>query len=79
MVSLILRVSFVIAGILILFFMLMAGFQIISSAGSSNPEGAKKGKAAAEAAVVGFVIVFVAYWIIRIIEIITGSNFITGL
>jgi hypothetical protein len=78
LVSLILNGSFVIAGVLILFFLVIAGFQIISGAGQNNPESVKKGQQAASAAILGFVIVFVAYWIIRVIEIITGFHFITS-
>src|SRR3989304_1454810 len=76
LVSFVLRASFVVSGVLILFFIVFAGFTIIASAGSNNPEGAKKGKDAATAAALGFVIVFVAYWIVRIIEIITGFKLI---
>lgn len=77
LVSLFLKASFAIAGLLVLFFIVFAGFQMIVGAGQNNPEAAKKGKEAATAAVVGFVIIFVAYWIIRIIELITGQPFIT--
>lgn len=77
LVSLILKISFVLAGILILFFMVVAGFQIVAGAGSNNPESAKKGQQAASAAAIGFVIVFVAYWIVRIIELISGLKLIS--
>ncbi len=77
LVSLGLQISFVLAGLLVLFFIVFAGFQIVAGAGQNNPEAAKKGKEAATAAVLGFVIIFVAYWIIRIIEVISGYNFIT--
>ena len=50
---------------------------MIASAGSSNPEGAEKAKKAATSALVGFVVIFVAYWIIRVIEEITGIKFVT--
>lgn len=79
LISLILKAAFAISGVLILFLIVFAGFTIIASAGSNNPEGAKKGKDAATAAALGFVIIFVAYWIIRIIELITGQRFITGM
>lgn len=78
LVSMVLKLSFVIAGVLILVMFLIAGFQIIAGAGQNNPEGAKKGKQAATSAAIGFVIVFVAYWIVRVIEVITGFDFITG-
>lgn len=78
LISLILKFSFVIAGVLILVMFLIAGFQIVMGAGQNNPDSAKKGKQAATTAAIGFVIVFVAYWIVRLIEIITKVNFITG-
>lgn len=79
LVSLVLKLSFVVAGVLILIMFLIAGFQMIMGAGQNNPDSAKKGKEAATSAAIGFVIVFVAYWIVRLIEIITGFNFITGI
>lgn len=77
LVSILLKFSFVVAGIFILVLFLIAGFSIITSAGSNNPEGAEKGRNAATAAAIGFVVIFAAYWIIRIIEVISGNNFIT--
>lgn len=77
-ISLIVRVSFAVSGLLILFLSAIAGFYIIMGAGSDNPEQAAKGKRAATTAAIGFAIVFCAYWIIRFIEIsFKGGNFIT--
>lgn len=77
LVSLIVRIGFVVAGLLVLFFILFAGFNIIAGAGSNNPESAKKGQQAASAAVLGFVVVFAAYWIVRLIEVISGVKIIS--
>lgn len=77
LVSLIVRIGFVVSGVLILFFVIFAGFQMISSAGSNDPQGAKKGQEAATAAVIGFVVVFAAYWIVRLIEVISGGRIIS--
>ena|SRR5260221_8802973 len=77
LVSLIVRIGFVVSGVLILFFMIFAGFNIIAGAGSNNPEAAKKGQQAATSAALGFGIVFVAYWIVRLIEVITGAKIIS--
>jgi len=79
LISLVLQASFVLAGIIILFLLIFAGFSIIAGAGNDDPQTAAKGKQAATAAVIGFVIIFSAYWIIRIIETITGISFITGI
>jgi hypothetical protein len=78
LVSLILRGAFAIAGIIILFFLIAGGIQIMAGAGKDNPEAAAKGKQAITAAAIGFAVVFVAYWVIRIIELIAGRPFITA-
>jgi len=77
LVTLILNASFAIASIIILFLFIFAGISLISGAGSSDPQKIEKGKKAITTAIIGFIIIFGAYWVIRIIEIITGSNFIT--
>jgi len=78
LVSLIVRLGFVVSGVLILFFIVFAGFSIIAGAGQNNPEAAKKGQQAASAAAIGFVVVFAAYWIVRLIEVIIKVNIISG-
>jgi len=41
---------------------------------SGDEKEAEQGKNAITAAVIGFVIIFAAYWIVQIIEFITGVN-----
>lgn len=77
LLSIIIRGSFVVAGIIILILLIIAGFSMIASAGSNNPEGAEKAKKALSSAAIGFVLIFGAYLIIRVIELVIGSNFIT--
>ena len=60
------------AGFIMFILIIAGGLGIIMSAGNSNPEGAEKGKKVITAAVIGFVIVFSAYWIIKITEKLTG-------
>ena len=58
---------------LVLFLMLLAGgFQMLTSA--SNPEAADKGKQRLTAALIGFLIIFTAYWLTQIMEIVLGVN-----
>ncbi len=78
LISLFLRGSFVLAGLIILFFFIFGGLQIIQGAGSDSPQSVAQGKQALTSALIGLVIVFGAYWIVRIIEIMTKSNFITS-
>ncbi len=77
LVSTFLNVAFVGAGVLILFLIVFAGFQMVAGAGQNKPENAEKAKQAMTGAAIGFVVIFVAYWIIRIIELVAGVNFIT--
>ncbi len=49
---------------------------VVSSAG--NAEKTDKGKQAITGAIIGFVIIFASYWIIQIIEIITGVNILNS-
>ena len=45
---------------------------MVMGAGRDNPEQAAKGKQAATAAVIGFIIIFASYWIIQLIQLLTG-------
>lgn len=65
-----------IAGFLLLVILIVGGFMMISGAGQSNPQRAGQGRAAATAAALGFLIIFVAYWIVKLVGIIFGYNFI---
>jgi len=71
-ISAILPNIYVIAGVILFLLMVFGGFTYIKSAGSSDEEGVKKGQQAITAALVGFLIIFASYWIIQLIEIITG-------
>jgi len=57
-------------GLLLLFMLIAGGFQLLTSAG--NPEATAKGYKKIIFAVVGFVIIFVSYWLIQILEIVLG-------
>ena len=70
--------SFVIAGLIILFMFVFAGLGMLRGAGESKPEEMAKARKALTYAITGFVVVFTSYWIIQLIELITGSTFITN-
>lgn len=71
-VTLFLNASFVVAGVILLFFFVMGGIGMIAGAGSSNPQQLEKGKQAATSAFIGFIVVFASYWIVKLIEQLTG-------
>jgi len=72
LVSLIVSNAIVVAGVILLFLFVAGGIGMIAGAGSSNPEQMASGRKAITAAVIGFVIVFAAYWIVQLIQVLTG-------
>lgn len=70
LISSILPNIYIIAGIILLFLIIGAGFAIMSS--TNDPQKKGQGGKALTAAIVGFLILFASYWIIQIIETITG-------
>ncbi len=63
-----------IAGIILLFLLIAGGVGIISGAGKNDPKAIESGKKTATSALIGFVVVFSAYWIVKLVESITGLN-----
>lgn len=78
LVSLFVSASIVVAGIIFLFLLVGGGLKMVMSAGQNDPRSAGQGKQAVTSALAGFIIVITAYWIIRIIEVITGTTFLTS-
>lgn len=77
-VSAIITGTISIAGVILLFILIMGGFGMIAGAGNDNPEQIEKGKKAATSALIGFIVVFSSYWIVKLIETITGLDLIGG-
>lgn len=61
---------FAIAGLLLLFILILGGFELLTSAGDPKKVESAQGKITS--AVIGFVIIFVAYWLVQILEVIFG-------
>lgn len=72
LVSLFINISFVIAGLILLFYFVMGGIGMISSAGKSDPQKAEQAKKSITSALIGFVIVFASYWIVKLIGQLIG-------
>lgn len=70
MINLIVKAIFVAAGVVLLFVIIVAGFSLIQ--GESKDKD--KAKTAMTSATIGFIVMFAAYWIMQIIQIITGLN-----
>lgn len=71
-ISAVLPNVYVVASIILFFSMVIGGIIYIKNAGSGDEEGVKKGQQTVTAALIGFLIIFLSYWIIQLVEIITG-------
>lgn len=72
LISMILRNSLTVAGILLLCLLLFGGVTYIISAGESDPKKAQQAQTAITDALIGFAVVFLAYFIIQIVQVMTG-------
>jgi len=73
--SVVVKNVFVIAGIVLFILIIVGGLGMILNAG--NAEKQQKSNNVLGSAVTGFVIMFISYWIIKIIEVITGVEIIS--
>lgn len=78
LIGAILKNSMVIAGIIFLFLLVFGGIMFISSAGSSDSKKAAQAQSAITSAVIGFAVIFSAYFIIQIIQVITGVQILNS-
>ena len=74
LVSIFLSSALTLAGVILLFLLILGGIGMMAGAGGDSPEKAAKGKQTATAAAIGFIIVFATYWIVQIVEELTGLN-----
>lgn len=63
---------YLLAGIVLFFLLIFSGLQFIIYAGQDDPERTAKAKKAMTAAIIGFIFVFGSYWLIQIVEVLTG-------
>jgi len=78
LVSSILKNSLIIAGIIFLFLLVFGGIMFISSAGSSDQKKTGQAQSAITSAVIGLAVVFSAYFIIQIIQVLTGVQILNS-
>jgi len=66
-----------IAGGLIIFFMIvLGGFTIITNAGDSHK--IQEGTKTITSAIIGFAVLFTSYWIIQIVQVVTGVKILNS-
>lgn len=75
-ISMILPYVFVISGLVLLFMLILGGIQLMTSAG--NPDKTKAGYGRITHALIGFLIVFVAYFVSQLVEVMLGINFLSN-
>jgi hypothetical protein len=72
LVTLFLNIAFVLAGLVLLFFFILGGIGLMGSAGKSDPQAAEQAKKTLTSAVIGFVVVFASYWIVKLVGQLIG-------
>lgn len=74
--NLLIPIIFILAGLIFLFLLIGGGFSIVASGG--NAKSVESGKNQIMSAIIGFLVIFAAYWIIQIIEKFTGVPILSG-
>jgi hypothetical protein len=70
LVNLLVRNAFIVAGILIFFTLLLAGFQFQTGGAKSKDKALETIKTA----LIGLVVMLAAYWIVQIVRVVTGAD-----
>lgn len=71
-----LQYSLILAGLILLAMIISAGFTLLTSAG--DPKKIEAGKSRLTHAAIGFLIVFAAYWIAQILQVIFNLPILSG-
>lgn len=77
LISVLLKNALILSGFIFLFLLIFGGFSLIMGAGSGDAKKTAQGQQALTTAGVGFALVVGAYWIIRIIEILTKISILS--
>lgn len=70
LVNLITKNLMVVGGVVIIFMVILAGFKFMGDTTKGKEEGLKIIKTT----LIGFILMFSAYWIVQIIKVITGAD-----
>jgi len=57
-----------------MFIFIWGGYQHIITAGHSRPEEVAKGRQGIQWGLIGFIVVIISYWIVKIFSLITGAT-----
>jgi hypothetical protein len=78
LVSVIVKNSLTVVGILLLCLLIFGGLMFIIGAGSSDSKKSAQGKTMVTDALIGFFVVITAYFIVQIVETITGIKILNS-
>lgn len=67
-----LKYVFIFAGLGVFIYLILGGFQLMTSGGDPTSIQSAQGKITN--AIIGFIIIFTSYWLIQIIEVIFGMK-----
>lgn len=73
-----LKNSLTLAGIIFLALIIFGGIGMIASAGSGDQKKAEQSQKTITSAIIGFIVVFSAYFIIQIITVLTGVEILNS-
>lgn len=71
-INALLKYLFVFAGLALLVYLIIGGFSLMTSGG--DPKKVEAGKGAVTNAILGFLIIFAAYWITQIVGMVFNLN-----
>jgi hypothetical protein len=74
LVNMIVKNSFMVAGLLSFALLVIGGFSVIMSAGGGDSKKLEQGKQTLTMALVGFLIVICSFWIVQVLQKITGVS-----
>lgn len=77
LVTVIVRNAFVLAGIVSFLILVFGGFSVIMGAGAGDTKQLEKGKQTITGAVVGLIVIVTSYWIVQILEVLTGRSLLS--
>jgi hypothetical protein len=63
-----------VAGLIAFILTVGAGFAVIASAGGGDPHNTEKAKGVLTYSVIGFILIFGAYWLVQIISFLTNNS-----
>ena len=78
LISILLKNIYMVAGVLLFLLLIFGGISIIMSAGGGDAKKTAQGQKAITAALIGFLVIFASYWIVQIIQFITGVNILNN-